>query len=135
MLKYGPRDVAQRWTAKLSSAGWTPISDVFLKHYAAMEPPITTPEAMVIIQLMLNKWDASPPYPGFKGIAKRMGISDTAVRTHVRRLEKKGYLTRKLRKGTTNEFFLDKLFAALEQFVTNPTSAASGKFVAEPPAT
>ena len=118
MRKYGPRDVAQRWTSKLSAAGWTPISDIFLKHYAEMDPPITTPEAMVIIQLMVNKWDASPPYPGFKGIAKRMGMTDTAVRTHVRRLEKKEYLKRIPRPGNTNEFVLEPLFSALEEFIT-----------------
>jgi len=117
MAQYGPRDVAQRWTSKLSDAGWTPVSDVFLKHYGEMDPPITTPEAMVIIQLMVNKWDANPPYPGFKGIAKRMGITDTAVRTHVRRLERKLYLKRIPRPGNTNEFDLQPLFAALEKLV------------------
>lgn len=110
-------DNSNRWTPKLSEAGYTPVSDIFLKHYAEMSPPITTPEAMIIIQLMMNKCDKNPPCITFKGIAERMGITATAVRAHVRRLEKNNYLKRVFRSGSTNEFDLEPLFSRLERIV------------------
>jgi predicted ArsR family transcriptional regulator len=63
---------------------------------------------------MSFKWDEKLPYPGFKTLAKRMGITDTQARSHARSLEQKGYLVRKMRKGQTNKFDLGKLFAVLE---------------------
>ena len=68
-----------------------------------------------MIQLMRHKWDSKLPYPAFKTLAKRMGISDTAAREHARRLESKKYLTRILRDGLPNQFDLKPLFEALEQ--------------------
>lgn len=110
------RDVAKRWTAKLAKGGFTPVVTVFLEHYARMSPPLTTPEAMLVIQLMSFKWDDSMPFPAFKTLAKRMGISATAVRNHARTLEKqKRYLVRHKRVGQPNLFDLKPLFEALEK--------------------
>lgn len=112
--KKTPREVQRRWTPKLVKEGWTPVSDFFLKSYHRLSPPITNSEAMLIIQLMLHKWDDAAPYPGFKTLAKRMGMSMTAARGHARHLDIKGYLRRKKRVGTTNRFYLEPLFKALE---------------------
>src|SRR5436305_4599818 len=109
------REVSDRWTEPLTSGGWTPVSDFFLDHYAQLKPPITNAEAMLVIHLIRHKWDAAPPFPGFVTLAKRMGISTTATRAHARSLEKKGYLVRQMRVGTTNRFDLTKLFQALEK--------------------
>lgn len=70
---------------------------------------------MLIIHLMLHKWTNEPPYPAFKTLAKRMGISDTAVRGHARSLEFKKYLKRQKRVNDTNLFYLEPLFDALEK--------------------
>lgn len=57
----------------------------------------------------------APPFPGFTTLAGRMGISATAAWAHARSLEKKGYLVRQMRVGTTNKFDMHPLFAALEK--------------------
>lgn len=108
------REVSDRWTETLTSEGWPPVSDFFLDHYAKLEPAITNAEAMLVIHLIRHKWDNAPPFPGFTTLARRMGISTTAVRAHARSLETKGYLVRQMRVGTTNKFDLTKLFTALE---------------------
>lgn len=109
------REVAQRWTPQLTRDGWTPVSDYFLENYHRLKPPITTLEAMLIIHLMRHKWDSRHPRPAFKTLAKRMGITDTAVRNHARSLEKKLFLHRIKRVGQPNHFDLAPLFAALER--------------------
>ena len=109
------REVAKRWTARLVKDGWTPVSDLFLKNYHRLSPPITNSEAMLVIHLMLHKWDSDAPYPGFKTLAKRMGMSMTAARGHARKLEIKRYLRRERQVGTTNRFHLEPLFEALEK--------------------
>jgi hypothetical protein len=108
------RDVAQRWTPALARAGWTPISDYFLDNFHRLTPPITHGEAMLVVMLMRHKWDDAPPFPGFKSLSKRMGISITAARQLARRLETKGYLLREKQQGETNRFHLQPLFNALE---------------------
>jgi Helix-turn-helix domain len=109
------RQVASRWTPRIASAGWTPVSDVFLRNYHRLR--ITHGEAMVVIHIFSFKWDASAPFPALKTIARRMGISAPSVRTHLRSLERKGFLTRQIRTGTTNRFHLQGLFLALESLM------------------
>lgn len=109
------REVSARWTEPLTKKGWTPVSDFFLEHYAKLDPPMSNAEAMLVIHLVRHKWDEEMPFPGFPTLAGRMGISPTAARAHARSLEKKGYLRRKMRVGTTNKFDLKPLFIALEK--------------------
>ena len=120
------RGVADRWTPKLSK-GWTPVADVFLKNYRKMD--ITTPEAMLIIQLMLHKWGEEAPYPRFKTLATRMGISDTAVRGHARSLQKKNLLIRETRINNSTVFHLEPLFKALEALPDEPKKKSYQKKV------
>jgi DNA-binding MarR family transcriptional regulator len=54
------------------------------------------------------------PFPGFKRLAKRMGMTPTGVRAHARNLQKKGFLRRVKRPGKANLFDLDPLFEKLE---------------------
>lgn len=108
--------IALRWTKKLVEGGWTPVSDYFLENYHRLNPPITTTEAMFIVHLMLHKWDEKPPYPGFKTLAKRMGITPTAARNHARSLDSgKHYIKRITRVGLPNKYDLTPLFDALEK--------------------
>lgn len=109
------RTPADRWTKALVKNGWTPVSDEFLRLYGDLYPSISNGEAMFIIQLLSFKWDEKMPRPGFKTIAKRMGISDTQARTYARNLEKNAYLGRVSRVGQTNRFDLTPLFKALEK--------------------
>ncbi len=109
-----PRTVSTRWTPALTEQGWTPVSDYFLDNYTRLTPALTNNEALLVIHLMRHKWDAAMPFPGFKTLARRMGITDTSARNHARSLERKGYLKREKRVGTTNLFDLTPLFKALE---------------------
>ncbi len=126
------RDIAKRWTPTLVKDGWTPISDFFLRNYARLQPPLTSLEAMLVVHLMTYKWDEAAPFPAFKTLAKRMGVSVTAVRARARHLEGKKYLRRIKRVGGTNRFDLRPLFAALEklqaqsQAVDDHGTAAAG---------
>lgn len=59
------------------------------------------------------KWDSKEPYPAYKTLARRMGISDKMARRHAQSLEIKGYLKRQIRRAKTNRFDLNPLFDAL----------------------
>src|SRR5688500_11912238 len=110
------RRFADRWTEKIVKAkGCTPIY-YFLHNYHRLN--VTTPEAMFIVHLMSFKWDAKHPRPGLPKIAKRMGITPTAVRNHARSLEvRKKLLNRIMRVGRPNLFDLTPLFRKLEKMI------------------
>jgi hypothetical protein len=84
------------------------------KSYHKLRPALTSLEAMLVIHLMRHKWDEKHPRRAFKTLAKRMGITDTAVRNHARSLEKKNYLRRSKRVGQPNHFDLAPLVEAIE---------------------
>ena len=109
------RDVGARWTPRLAEMGWTPISSYFLNNYHRLD--ITSNQAMVIVHLIAYKWDVSAPYPSLTTIAKKMGVTSTSVRSHVRALEKKQLVLRESKPGSTNRFHLDGLFSQLERLL------------------
>ena len=129
------REVSDRWTPALVQGGWTPVADYFLDSYTRLDPQLSTSEAMLIIHLMRHKWDRDMPFPGFKTLARRMGVSATAVRNHARSLEQKGYLRRHVQIGTTNRFDLEPLFAALEKLLAQESSRKLPLASATPPPT
>lgn len=106
-------DIGKRWTEAIASDGFTPVPAAFLEHYAALG--ISSSEAMFLIHLLSHKWDKNNPFPGFARIAARMGMTETAVRGHARKLEKRNLLKRILRPGKSNEFDLKPLFQKLEE--------------------
>ncbi len=120
-----PRDIGVRWTTKLAAAGWTPISDLFLDSYRTLE--ITNLEAMFLIHLLRHKWTAQMPFPGFKRLATRMGVTPTAARGYARSLEKKGLLRRVGRVGRSNAFDLSQLFERLEAVLEGKLANGSEK--------
>ena len=109
------RSVADRWTPQLAKSGHIPIVRAFLQGYSKLKPHVTHGEAMLIIHLMDFKWDSKAPWPGYKTLAKYMGVSVKQVRRLAQSLEGKKYLRRVLRQATTNVYHLDQLFAALEK--------------------
>jgi hypothetical protein len=117
------QSIASRWTPKLISGGWTPVSTYFIDNYHRLIPKISSLEAMLIIQLVRHKWDERNPHPTFTTIANRMGISATAARNHARSLEKKGYLRRIMTQGTSNQFDMKSLFLALERLLAADKAA------------
>lgn len=108
------RTAACRWTDALVADGFTPISNFFLAHAHKLSPELTHGEMMFIVHLLFFKWDGAPPRPGFKTIAKRMGIGHARARELARGLERKKYLGRIMEKNKPNKFNLKPLFKALE---------------------
>lgn len=117
------RKVGDRWTPAVAAHGWTPICDYFLTNYHRLG--ITHGGAMLVVHLISFKWDADAPFPSLSRLAKYMGITPTSVRTHLRRLEQKGYLYRQMRTGTTNRFHLTGLFDAMEKLMDEDREEAA----------
>jgi DNA-binding MarR family transcriptional regulator len=104
----------KKWAAELESDGHVQISTFFLENYNRLKPySLTHGEAMFIVHLMQHKWGQEAPYPGYKTIAKRMGVSDKTARRLAKSLEDKKYLIREVRQANTNRFHLNKLMSAL----------------------
>ena len=125
------RKLATRWGAHdelfASPEGWVGVPDAFLRHYATLQPygGLTVSEAMFVVQLMSYKWTAAAPFPSYKTLARRMGVTDKMVRRYAANLEAKGYLKRRTRTGRTNIFDLKPLFAAVKKALVRERKAAA----------
>jgi hypothetical protein len=112
------RKLAVRWGGQESlfarPEGWVGVPDSFLRLYARLKPyALTVGEAMFVLELMSYKWSGNAPFPSYKSLAARMGVTDKMVRRYAANLEGKGYLRREARIGSTNTFDLNPLFTAL----------------------
>lgn len=111
--------VSERWTPRLGD-NFTPIADAFLR-FAHMLPRrnesvgLTSSEVVLIVHLMSFKWTRDAPFPSQEMLAKRMGISERAVRNLLYRLEIDGYVVRRRRRH--NEYDLSGLFDKLERLL------------------
>jgi biotin operon repressor len=103
----------------LLATSFTPVPTAFVEHYGRARSKgglgISTGEAMVLIQLMNFKRGELMPYPSIGSIAVRMGLSETAVRKHIRSLAKQKLLVQKLRTGKPSIYDLSPLFRQLER--------------------
>ena len=113
------RSHADRWKhPELLAAGYVAVPALFLRHYARLTPySLTSGEALFVLHLMEFKWDEVAPFPSYKTLAQRMGVSAKMARRHAQRLESKGYLRRIVRTGQTNRFNLTPLFDKLLEAV------------------
>jgi len=112
------RKLAARWghqdTLFARPEGWVGVPDAFLRLYAHLKPyALTAGEAMFVLELMTYKWSEDAPFPSYKSLATKMGVTDKMARRYAANLEAKGYLRRQPRIGSTNTFDLNPLFAAL----------------------
>src|SRR5438445_1859517 len=115
-VKQSKYPFAKKWAAEIESDGHVQISTFFLENYHRLKPySLTHGEAMFIVHLMQHKWGEAAPYPDYKTIAKRMGVSDKTARRLAKSLEDKKYLFREFREANTNRFHLTKLQAGLEK--------------------
>jgi hypothetical protein len=109
--------IVTRWGGheELFAGGWVAVPAIFLKGYASFKPwGMNSMEAMLVLQLMVHKWDAKDPYPSYNTLAKRLGKTEGYARSLARSLQGKGLLTRVIRTGTTNRFNLRPLFDKLK---------------------
>jgi DNA-binding MarR family transcriptional regulator len=113
------RDLATRWGGKpvLFENGFLAVPNTFLRYVGKLNPPLNPAEILFILELMTFKWGERAPFPGYKTLADRMGISQPYARKLARSLEDKNYLKRRIRRGQTNRFFLTGLFDELERLV------------------
>jgi Helix-turn-helix domain len=109
----------KRWAPELKADGFVQVSVFFLENYHRLKPyDLTHGEAMFIIHLMQHKWGVTAPFPAYKTIAKRMGVSTKTTRRYAVSLEQKRFLSRELRIGETNRFHLKNLMDALVRLRT-----------------
>ena len=108
---------ADRWKHEgLFRQGYLAVPTTFLRLYAELKPySLTSGEALFVLHLMAFKWGEDAPYPSYKTLAKRMGVSTKMVRRYAQSLEAKGYLGRRVRRGETNRFDLNRLFDRLNE--------------------
>ena len=108
---------AEQWAPELARHGHVQVSTFFLENYHRLKPyNLTHGEAMFVVHLMQHKWGADAPFPAYKTIADRMGVSTKTARRFAASLEQKKYLVREVRVGATNRFHLTKLISALVGF-------------------
>jgi hypothetical protein len=106
--------------------GWLGVPDSFLRNYANLKPyGLTAGETLFVLQLMAFKWSSQAPFPSYKTLAKRMGITDKQARRYAQALEGKGYLRRTARIGGSNSFDLTALFEALNSALLNENKPAA----------
>jgi hypothetical protein len=131
------RSAAARWgdDPALFRQGFVVVPNRFLHNYASLKPePLSAGEALFVLQLMSFKWDKALPFPSYKTIARRMGITDKMARRYAQSLDRKGYLRRQYQLRATNRFDLTGLFEALSVAPDrgNEDGAASGQGGAKP---
>jgi hypothetical protein len=109
------RSPTERWGGNeiLFSEGFLSVPTKFLRRYSSLNPPISSGEALFVLQIMTFKWESAAPFPTYKRIAKAMGVTDKMVRRYAQQLQKKGYLVRQFQYRAPNRFDLTGLFEAL----------------------
>jgi DNA-binding MarR family transcriptional regulator len=106
--------ISRIWTPVLARR-YTPVSRAFLEYYSTLG--LTVEQALFVIHLIQHKWKETDARPGYRRLARLMGVSDKTARRYARQLEKKKFLIRIERKQDTNFFSLAPLFQALEKIV------------------
>src|SRR6202167_2852084 len=79
------RSATARWgrqNSRLFSEGWLSVPTKFLRCYTALNPPLSSGEALFVLQLMTFKWDDAAPFPSYGRIAKTMGVTDKMARRY-----------------------------------------------------
>jgi hypothetical protein len=111
---YNLASYVRRWGSKAVFAkGHLAVPSFFLQHYAQLDPPLNSGEAMFVLQLMNFKWGLEAPFPAYRTIAQRMGISVKMARNHAKNLEEMNYLCRQEHTGFTTHFDLTPLLRVL----------------------
>jgi hypothetical protein len=126
----GGRSATARWgkqDTRLFKEGWLSVPNKFLRCYTALNPPLSSGEALFVLQLMTFKWDDAAPFPSYGRVAKTMGVTDKMARRYAQNLQKKGYLVRRFQKRAPNKFDLTRLFDALAEVSLETASAEKGK--------
>jgi Helix-turn-helix domain len=128
------RSATARWgsqDSRLFLEGWLSVPNKFLRCYSSLNPPLSSGEALFVLQLMTFKWDDAAPFPSYGRIAKTMGVTDKMARRYAQSLQKKGYLIRQFQKRAPNKFDLTRLFDALAEVRLETASEGRGAAAGE----
>ncbi len=120
--------IADRWTKRIVSEGYTPVAEVFLRLHAnrKFDPKgtgLSPTETLVVVHLMSFKWDARQPHPRVKTLAERLDISTRAVSKALKGLEDRKFIERGRSPRGYYQFDLSGLFAALERWMDQEEAA------------
>ena len=94
--------------------GFVAVPAAFLRNYIRLN--FSNSEFVFVLRLMSSKWTDDTPYPSYKTLTQRMGITEMA-QPYPKSLEAKGLVKRVKRTGQTNAFDLQPLTAALESLL------------------
>jgi hypothetical protein len=110
------RSLAARWGSNLLfKEGYVAVPAPLLRLYTRLN--LSNSEFVFILELMLFKWGEQAPFPSYKTVAQRMGITIEMARKHAKSLEEKGLLKRVKRTGQSNAFDLQPLTTMLESLL------------------
>ena len=107
-------------------SGFLSVPTKFFRCYTALKPPLTSGEALFVLQLMTFKWEDAAPFPSYGRIAKTMGVTDKMARRYAQSLQRKGYLVRQYQQRAPNKFDLTRLFDALAEVRPEPANSGRG---------
>lgn len=117
------RTLAARWGSELLfEEGFVAVPAAFLRCYT--QANLSNSELVFVLQLMSFKWNENAPFPSYKTVAQRMGITTEMARRHAKSLEEKGLLKRVKRTGQSNAFDLRPLTCALESLLAEKPRTA-----------
>jgi len=113
------RALVRRWGGhpELFRDGFVGVPSTLLAVSGKLEPKLTPADVLLVLNLMAFKWDEKAPFPSYRTLAERMGVSVAYARKLAASLEKKGYLVREARIGASNQFNLSPLFERLAAYV------------------
>src|SRR5690348_15668333 len=62
------RSPTERWGGNqiLFSDGFLSVPTKFLRSYASLNPPLSSGEALFVLQIMTFKWESAAPFPTYK---------------------------------------------------------------------
>lgn len=125
--------VEARWPGRLSKEQFVPVSSYFLANYHRLRPHpgaagLTSTEAMLIIQILDHKWSEKAPFPSIGRLADRMGMGKRHIRNTLKRLGELGYVRRvQISDSSTNRFYFEGLYEALEELMDQDVAAADAE--------
>lgn len=111
-----PKDYrfVEKWSPLIATKGYTPMPNLLIAHQK--ELGITNGEMVILLDLLLYKWDNKHPFPSVATLAKSNGMALETIRRHIRSMEKKDLIKRLFRKANSNEYNLGLLIKRLEGF-------------------
>jgi hypothetical protein len=81
---------------------------------------LTAPELALLLQLLVFAYDKKSAWPGHEKLSQQGGMSVSTVRHNLVSLEKKAFLKRVYRNGTSNKYDLIPTIERLRNHVCHP---------------